>query len=502
MLHHILAIFLISIACEQALAAPSFPTPASLLPRSIPLLRRGRSQRNTSEVLTWLKKQRESLKTKYHGGSSQQQKRASGSNLLTNQEADSDFYGSIAVGTPPVSFNVILDTGSSDLWIASADSLSTPNGVATFDSSASSTFNDVGTPFEIKYGSGAAQGTLGRDVVRMAGFEVANQTFAVVTDQQDVIEAPVSGLMGMAFSTIASSHATPFWQTLADADGALDEPLMAFQFTRFVDVAQAQKLEPGGTFTLGGVDSSLFTGDIDYQPIPDGQVGFWVQEITSLTVNGNSVSLLSGTGSYGAIDTGTTLVTGPTDIIDALYAQIPGSEALNGQDQGLYQYPCDTTVNVSLRFGASTISWPISNADFNVGQGTQNGMCIGGFIALSTEGSSAPAFIVGDTFLKNVYSVFRAEPPSVGFATLSQKATDTDGALGVVPSATIGSAVATVTASGSLTGGVLKGGTTTDGSASTAAPGSTPNGVSNSGTRREPPVIMIVLTLCVLVLVV
>ncbi len=103
----------------------------------------------------------------------------------------------------------------------------------------------------------------------------------MVTEQQDVIEAPVSGLMGMAFSTIASSHATPFWQTLADADGAFDEPLMAFQFTRFVDVAQAQKLEPGGTFTLGGVDSSLFTGDIDYQPIPDGQVGFWVQEITS-----------------------------------------------------------------------------------------------------------------------------------------------------------------------------------------------------------------------------
>lgn len=249
-----------------------------------------------------------------------------------------------------------------------------------------------------------------------------------------------------------------------------------------------------------------------------------------LTVNGNSVSLPSGTGSYGAIDTGTTLVTGPTDIIDALYAQIPGSEALNGQDQGLYQYreslqpsmhrrpcpnlrahpvidtACDTTVNVALRFGASTISWPISDADFNVGQGTRNGMCIGGFIALSTQGSSAPAFIVGDTFLKNVYSVFRAEPPSVGFATLSQKATDTDGAPGAVPSATIGAAVATVTASGSLTGGVLRGGTQTDGSGSTAAaPGSTTSGLSNSGALlrlREPPAIMMVLAFCVLVLVV
>ena len=34
------------------------------------------------------------------------------STRITNQNADSSFFGSLAVGTPPVSFNVILDTGS------------------------------------------------------------------------------------------------------------------------------------------------------------------------------------------------------------------------------------------------------------------------------------------------------------------------------------------------------------------------------------------------------
>lgn len=86
--------------------------------------------------------------------------------------------------------------------------------------------------------------------------------------------------MGMGFQTIASSRAPPFWETLANETGALDEPLMSFQFTRFRDVERAETLEPGGTFTLGAVDSSLFTGDIDYQPIPDGQAGYWIQEIT------------------------------------------------------------------------------------------------------------------------------------------------------------------------------------------------------------------------------
>lgn len=47
---------------------------------------------------------------------------------------------------------------------------------------------------------------------------------------------------------------------------------------------------------------------------------------------------------------------------------------------------------------------------------------------------------------KNVYSVFRYNPPSVGFAELSDTALALNGADGPVPSATIGSAAATLSA--------------------------------------------------------
>ena len=57
-----------------------------------------------------------------------------------------------------------------------------------------------------------------------------------------------------------------------------------------------------------------------------------------LTVNGASVTLNSGSASYAAIDTGTTLVGGPPDAIAALYAQIPGSAALTGPNAGYYTY--------------------------------------------------------------------------------------------------------------------------------------------------------------------
>lgn len=104
------------------------------------------------------------------------------SRSLTNQNADSSFYGSIAVGTPAISYDVILDTGSSDLWLAASDGVSTTSdGIPTFDSSASSTFTDLNTTFSISYGSGAARGTLGKDAVQFAGFEVDQQTFGTPT---------------------------------------------------------------------------------------------------------------------------------------------------------------------------------------------------------------------------------------------------------------------------------------------------------------------------------
>jgi hypothetical protein len=44
---------------------------------------------------------------------------------------------------------------------------------------------------------------------------------------------PVSGLMGLAWSSLASSGKTPFWQTLASG-GSWDSPLFGVQLTRYV----------------------------------------------------------------------------------------------------------------------------------------------------------------------------------------------------------------------------------------------------------------------------
>jgi hypothetical protein len=137
----------------------------------------------------------------------------------------------------------------------------------------------------------------------------------------------------------------------------------------------------------------------------------------ALTAQGMSVRLPTGSDAYSAIDTGTTLVGGPSEYMADLYSLIPGASAGSGNFEGYYTYrkalslsrslieshilcsrrplACDTTINVTVAFGGQ--NWPISAADFKLTQLTQN-LCLGAFFDLAT-GRSAPSWIVGDTFL-------------------------------------------------------------------------------------------------------
>ncbi|KAH8099326.1 aspartic peptidase domain-containing protein [Cristinia sonorae] len=415
--------------------------------RSIALARQRPQRRSSGDLGAWLQNHRASVAAKYGTPDAHSKRDGSGINLLTNQNADTSYFGSVAVGTPPQAFNVILDTGSSDLWLAASQAPT--RGIALFDTSSSSTFAATNNSFSIQYASGSASGVLGSDVVQFSGFEVKSQTFGLVDGTSGgILTSPVSGLMGLAFSSLATSGATPFWEAITNTPGALASPLFGVQLTRFNNDTRASALEPGGTFTLGATNSSLYTGDIDYQDIPSGAPGYWIQELSGLSVGGQSITLPGGSLSWAAIDTGTTGIAGPADVLEDLYGAIPGSSKGTGQLDGYYIYPCDANPSVSLTFGSSGRSWTISPADFEFQQ-IDSTNCVGSIFEIST-GSSAPSWIIGDTFLKNVYSVFRSSPPSVGFATLSSTALAMNGRNGPPPSPTVASGAPAATGSGTL----------------------------------------------------
>jgi len=84
-----------------------------------------------------------------------------------------------------------------------------------------------------------------------------------------------------------------------------------------------------------------------------------------------------------------------------------------------------------MSFGGK--SWPIDAQDMNLGRvSTSSNICAGGIFDLTAgsnigEGGGNPNWVVGATFLKNVYSVFRSQPAAIGFAELSDTAGGSSG---------------------------------------------------------------------------
>lgn len=78
----------------------------------------------------------------------------------------------------PQEFGVILDTGSSDLWVADTDCSTCGGSTALYDPVKSSTYNASGQITDIRYGSGEVVGEIVADTVSMGGFTVTNQIFS------------------------------------------------------------------------------------------------------------------------------------------------------------------------------------------------------------------------------------------------------------------------------------------------------------------------------------
>lgn len=60
--------------------------------------------------------------------------------------------------------------------------------------------------------------------------------------------------------------------------------------------------------------------------------------LAGVTVQGSSVTVPTGSSALAAIDTGTTLIGGPTTAVQNIYNAIQGSAALEGNMAGFFSF--------------------------------------------------------------------------------------------------------------------------------------------------------------------
>jgi len=321
---------------------------------------------------------------------------------LTNYQADSSYYATITIGTPPQTFTVMADTGSSDLWVPSSACTSAPCSMKkSFNSAKSSTFQgNSSSKFNITYGTGAANGISGSDTVNIGGIQIPKQTFGMATSlTPDFVNDPFDGLWGLGYDAISVQAAhTPFSNMISA--GLVPLPIFGVHLSR-----NADDKKQSSELTLGGTDPSRYTGPINYVPVV--KPGFWQVELEGYKISGNAKKAAVNTA---IIDTGTSLLVVSSSDAAAIHSQIAGAAELS---DGSFVFPCGSQIpSMSLTFGGQ--DYPIDPKDMVFGQVDRN-TCVSGV----QSGGQAPFWIVGDTWLKSWYTAFDMGNNKVGFAKTS-----------------------------------------------------------------------------------
>ncbi|KAJ7109622.1 acid protease [Mycena crocata] len=341
-------------------------------------------------------------------------------------------FGSDSV--TPQNLTLQVDTGSSDLWVASSSCSSSACGQAPlYDPSKAIPTN---ANFAIQYLVGNVSGPIIWDTVTVGGYSIDYQALAAadVVDSEP-LSSQFSGVLGLALpaNSIISEQVQPGIGD--DPDGAVwasnlfsITPISSAPSARFLSIA----LERPGSTTIPSVlgigrhpaqlvpDPSKIAYGPLYGPSSKGPM-FWkaaVHEITVYTENARlpiQLRGVSGVFPSAVLDTGVPVILTTRVIADAIY----GAIGIQAGSDGTYYLPCTTPLNMTFTLDYRD-EIPVHPLDLSTPPPSKSSnptFCIGliqtsADATLSNPSSGIGDMILGVPFLRNVYTVLAYDTPA------------------------------------------------------------------------------------------
>ncbi|KAH7243728.1 aspartic peptidase domain-containing protein [Fusarium redolens] len=358
---------------------------------------------------------------------------------------DFQWYGKVSVGTPPQEFNLLIDTGSTDLVIPKKG-CSTCDDHASFDPQKSETYSDKpGYKFVASYDtSGDAQpyakplsteGKIITDTVTIGGLSAENQTFFLGGDfpkelGKDPMGPNIDGIFGIGppgssvFSALNKTFTPTFWNLVKSEQ--LDPVFSLFLNTGNDSI---------GEMTLGGVDSSKYEGELTKVPFNETVValgGSWYIDNPAYYVNkAITPSLENATSlqSVAHLDTGTAYIMAPDhQTAKDMYAAI-SPEIILLDKLGVWGGPCDVVkklepeLTFTVGSGNRLVNLTMPKDAFNLGEHPSHpGQCQTVILhAPKPISDLAAVWILGSPVLKGYYTVWDGKNLELGVGQLKEE---------------------------------------------------------------------------------